>query len=125
MPRSLDADLGAGAAWHRAHRVLVGVSAGGFVVCIALAVWLGQVSGVDDTPGSSGRAAAVRTLMWKIPAVAVLKEPASSFAVDLARVYLAIAALTITTAAFAGLAWLRADRVRKPLGRSKSPRHVG
>lgn len=118
-----DAAFGDGARVHRFARRAGVTAAVGFCVSIGLAVWLGSISDVNDT-SSQGRAGAVETLAVRIPQLAVVPgRDDAQVAVVGARVYLVVAVVALLAAAAGGVAWLRADRLRKPLSPPPAGRH--
>lgn len=117
-------DFGSETGWRRASRWLGRTAACGVVACLALSFWIGGVSDVDDHPSDNGRAGGVVILVWRIPALAVGHDPGDLLAVGLARAYLAFAIMSIVAGGCAGVAWLRADRIRKPLRREGDARHI-
>ena len=116
-----DAGFGAGARWHRAHEWFAVGGCIAFIAALGLAVWMDSLANVRD-PINNSRGAALETLMVGIPRVAVAAGT-SDLAVAVARIYVALVALALVAAAAAGGAWLRADRLRKPLTRDVAPRH--
>lgn len=125
--RPADLRFGAGAAWHRTSRWLGRTAAAALFACLGLAVWLGNVSDVNDTTwaGSGWGARTAEALLWNIPAVALSRHPADPIAVALARAFTVVAITGVVAAGAAGLCWLRADRLRKPIAHATPPRHLG
>lgn len=125
-PQPADARFGAGAALHRASRWSGLISTTALFSCLGLALWLGTISDVDVTSGagSGWGARAAHVLLWNIPSVALGRRHASHLAITLARAYSVIAVAGVVAAAAAGLCWLRADRLRKPIAHETPPRHL-
>jgi hypothetical protein len=125
MQRGVESDrrFGAGARWHRVHRWLAAVATGAFVVVVGLAIWLGSHSAI--TAGTStGLGGGLQVVLVRIPALALgFGDGGTTRVLAVARTCCALEVVGAATGAGAGLAWLRADRLRKPLNAGPAGRH--